>query len=166
MTDDASTWKRCSTCKKPIAFASPYFTCSVSTCNRKGTDFVFCAVACWDAHVPMLRHRDAWAEDAQAPTRAEWEGRQQAEAARAAAPAAAATPRPAVAPPTPSGEPIPHDVLVVVSKLKAYVRARSGMNTSDGVTEVLSDRLRNLCDRAIEQARAAGRKTVLDRDFD
>lgn len=164
-TEDATTWKRCSTCKKPIAFASAYFTCSVSTCNRKGTDFVFCGVSCWDAHVPMLRHRDAWAEDAQAPTRAEWEGRQRAETERAAA-AAAAAPRPTAAVPTPSGEPIPRDVLVVVSKLKAYVRARSGMNTSDGVTEVLSDRLRNLCDRAIEQARAAGRKTVLDRDFD
>jgi hypothetical protein len=166
VTDDASIWKRCSTCKKPIAFASPYFTCSVSTCNRKGTDFVFCEVSCWDAHVPMLRHRDAWAEDAKAPTRAEWEGRQAAEAERAAATTVASAARPAAAPAAPSGEPIPHDVLVVVSKLKAYVRARSGMNTSDGVTEVLSDRLRHLCDRAIEQARAAGRKTVLDRDFD
>jgi len=166
VTDDASTWKRCSTCKKPIAFASPYFTCSVSTCNRKGTDFVFCEVACWDAHVPMLRHRDAWAEDAKAPTLAEWEGRQRAEAERASVSDADSKPRPVAAAPTPSGEPVPHDVLVVVSKLKAYVRARSGMNTSDGVTDVLSDRLRNLCDRAIEQARAAGRKTVLDRDFD
>ena len=50
MTDDASAWKRCSTCKKPIGFASAYFTCSVSTCNRKGTDFAFCEVSCWDAH--------------------------------------------------------------------------------------------------------------------
>jgi histone H3/H4 len=57
------------------------------------------------------------------------------------------------------------DVLVVVSKLKDYVRARSGMNTSDGVVEVLSDRLRDLCDRAIERASRDGRKTVLDRDF-
>jgi len=114
----------------------------------------------------MLRHRDAWAEDAKAPTLAEWEGRQRAEAERASVSDADSKPRPVAAAPTPSGEPVPHDVLVVVSKLKAYVRARSGMNTSDGVTDVLSDRLRNLCDRAIEQARAAGRKTVLDRDFD
>jgi histone H3/H4 len=60
---------------------------------------------------------------------------------------------------------VPEDVLVVVSKLKAYIRAASGMNTSDGVAEVLSARLRELCDAAIEQARAAGRKTVMDRDF-
>ena len=170
--DDATSWKRCSTCKKPIAFATGYFTCNVSTCNRKGTDFAFCSVSCWDAHVPVLRHRDAWAEEQQAPTAAEWAARQRAEAGRAAAPPAEPRPRPVAATaPAASGsggpgEAIPHDVLVVVSKLKAYVRARSGINTSDGVTEVLSDRLRALCDRAIDQARAMGRKTVLDRDFD
>jgi hypothetical protein len=165
-TEEASIWKRCSTCKKPIAFAAGYFTCSVSTCNRKGTDFAFCGVSCWDAHVPVLRHRDAWADEAQAPTRAEWEGRQRAETERAAAAPVESKQRPTPPAPVASGEPIPRDVLVVVSKLKAYVRARSGMNTSDGVTDVLSDRLRVLCDRAIEQARAHGRKTILDRDFD
>lgn len=169
-TDDASAWKRCSTCKKPIAFGVGYFTCSVSTCNRKGTDFGFCSVSCWDAHVPVLRHRDAWADEATAPTAAEWAAQKRAEAERATAPPRpSASPAPAheaSAPPTPPGGPIPHDVLIVVSKLKAYVRARSGMNTSDAVTDVLSDRVRALCDKAIEQARAMGRKTVLDRDFD
>ena len=174
MTDDATTWKRCSTCKKPIAFGSGYFTCNVSTCNRKGTDFAFCSVSCWDAHVPVLRHRDAWAEEQRAPTAAAWAEQQRAEAERAAAPPPEPRPRSVAAPataatsaPAPSGagQPLPHDVLVVVSKLKAYVRARSGMNTSDGVADVLSDRLRGLCDEAIERARAAGRKTVLDRDF-
>jgi len=169
-TEDASIWKRCNSCKKPIAFATDYFTCNVSTCNRKGTDFAFCSVSCWDAHVPVLRHRDAWAEEQRAPTAAEWAARQSAETERATAPPAESRPRPvAAAAPSVrggSGEAIPNDVLVVVSKLKAYVRARSGMNTSDGVTDVLSDRLRALCDQAIEQARAMGRKTVLDRDFD
>jgi hypothetical protein len=178
VTDDATTWKRCSTCKKPIAFARDYFTCSVSTCNRKGTDFAFCSVSCWDAHVPVLRHRDAWADEARAPTAAEWAARQRAESERAAAPPADARPRSVVASPAPSsvtpssasssgpGGAVPHEVLIVVSKLKAYVRARSGMNTSDGVMDVLSDRLRALCDQAISNARNAGRKTVLDRDFD
>ena len=32
--------------------------------------------------------------------------------------------------------------------------------------DVLSDYVRVLCDRAIDSARAEGRKTVLDRDFD
>ena len=59
----------------------------------------------------------------------------------------------------------PRDVLIVASKLKAYVRARSGMNTSDGVIAELSDRVRALCDDAIDRAREEGRKTLMDRDF-
>lgn len=165
-SEDASPWKRCNTCKKPIAFGGGYFSCNVSTCNRKGTDFAFCSVACWDAHVPVFRHRDAWAEEQTAPTAAEWAARQRAEAARAAAPPAAPRAATASAPAAPSAGEVPHDVLIVVSKLKAYVRARSGMNTSDAVADVLSDRVRALCDRAIEQARVHGRKTLLDRDFD
>ena len=57
------------------------------------------------------------------------------------------------------------DILIVVSKLKKYIRARSGMNTSDNVMEVLSAHLRRICDRAIQKANEEGRKTVLDRDF-
>jgi hypothetical protein len=64
-----------------------------------------------------------------------------------------------------SSDDLPEDVLVVVSKLKAYVKARSGMNTSDGVVDVLSAKIRKLCDAAIEVAQTEGRKTVLDRDF-
>jgi len=58
------------------------------------------------------------------------------------------------------------DVLVVVSRFKAYVRERFGMNTSDAVMDVLSDHLRAICHRAAENARADGRKTVMDRDFE
>jgi histone H3/H4 len=57
------------------------------------------------------------------------------------------------------------EVLVVVSKIKSYIKDRSGMNTSGGVAPVLSDKVRRLCDEAIERARADGRKTVMDRDF-
>jgi len=64
----------------------------------------------------------------------------------------------------PTGE-VPREVLVVVSKLKSYIKTRSGMNTSDGVIPVLSDEIRRLCDRAIENATRDGRKTVMDRDF-
>jgi len=171
---DAAGWRRCSTCKKPIAFASGYFTCNVSTCNRKGTDFAFCSVACWDAHVPVYRHRDAWAEEQRAPTAAAWAAEQRQHAERAATPPAEPRPRPAAptthqppaaTPRQPRGSDVPEDVLIVVSKLKAYIRAKSGMNTSDGVADVLSDRLRELCDAAIEEARTQGRKTVMDRDF-
>lgn len=162
---DGDAWKRCSTCKTPIAFGAPYFACSVSTCSRKATDFAFCSVGCWDAHVPVYRHRDAWAEERRAPTRTEHAAAERArgeEAERhAARPATPIQPTPIV-----ETGPIPDDVLVVVSKLKAYVKARSGMKTSDTVMPVLSERLRRLCDAAIERAAAAGRKTILDRDFE
>jgi histone H3/H4 len=39
------------------------------------------------------------------------------------------------------------------------------MNTSDGVMDVLSDIVRELCDGAIRKAAQEGRKTVMDRDF-
>ncbi len=64
-----------------------------------------------------------------------------------------------------SKEPIPHDILIVASKLKDYIRARSDMNTSASVMDILSDIVRIECDRAIDNARREGRKTVLDRDF-
>lgn len=57
------------------------------------------------------------------------------------------------------------DVLVVASKLKSYIKEKSGMNTSANVLTALSDRIRGLCDEAIENARKDGRKTVKDRDF-
>ena len=57
------------------------------------------------------------------------------------------------------------DVLVVVSKLKTYVRQAAGMNTSGNVPPALSSLIRQLCDKAIENARNDGRKTVMDRDF-
>ena len=56
------------------------------------------------------------------------------------------------------------DVLIVVSKLKNYIRTASGMNTAGNVAPVLSDIVREVCDRAIENAKADGRKTVMDRD--
>jgi hypothetical protein len=161
---DQNAWRVCSTCKQPIAFGAGYYVCNVSTCNRKATDFAFCSVACWDAHVPTFRHRESWAVDKRAPTRAAWEGERQRadveEKERAARAAERAQPTPIVQ----TGE-VPIDILIIASKLKAYIRARSGMNTSESVLDVLSDRVRTLCDAAIDNAAQAGRKTVLDRDF-
>ncbi len=58
-----------------------------------------------------------------------------------------------------------NEVLVVASKIKAYIKDKGDMKTSANVLEVLSDRLRAMCDQAVESARSDGRKTVLDRDF-
>jgi histone H3/H4 len=57
------------------------------------------------------------------------------------------------------------EVLVVASKLKGYIRSKADMNTSAAVTDVLSDKIREMCDQAIENAKRDGRKTVMDRDF-
>ncbi len=57
------------------------------------------------------------------------------------------------------------EVLVVASKIKTYIKQNGDMKTSASVLQALSDRLRGLCDQAIESARSDGRKTILDRDI-
>ena len=56
------------------------------------------------------------------------------------------------------------EVLVVTSKVKRYIKEKSDMNTAGAVAEVLSARVRALCDAAIEAAKKDGRKTIKDRD--
>jgi hypothetical protein len=166
------TWRQCSSCRAAIGFEQIYWECSVSTCARVArTGLFFCSVSCWEAHLPTMRHREAWAVEKHSPTAAAWQ-RQLAEDSGRATPAPAAArveqPRRQVvsAPAAASDEDVDEDdILVVVSKLKKYVRAKSGMNTSDNVMGVLSDILRKVCDRAIQKAAEEGRKTVLDRDF-
>lgn len=64
---EGSAWDKCSVCKKPIPFAAKYYKCSVSTCNRPRFQLYFCSVDCWDAHLPVQRHRSAHASEAVAP---------------------------------------------------------------------------------------------------
>ena len=177
-----TVWMRCSACRVEIGFGAPYWACSVSTCNRSRTRLVFCSVPCWDSHVADAHHRDAWAVESRAPSRAAWEQERRAEESRpaAAAPAPARAPAQAapvrhvvapVAPVAPAPAPGPtlasgveREILIVVSKLKKYIKDRSGMNSSDAVADVLSDHVRAICDDAIRAAAQDGRKTVLDRD--
>ena len=163
----ADQFRVCSTCKTPIAFGARYYRCSVSTCNRSRLALFFCSLPCWDAHLPEARHRDAWAEETRAPSREQWQAEQDAAEAAEAEKANTMndkTPRERRIVGSPSDE-MPREVLIVVSKLKAYIKARSGMNTSDAVTDALSDHIRRLCDLAIDNASVDNRKTVLDRDF-
>lgn len=153
-------WRKCATCKKPIAFGATYWACNVTTCNNPRTGFVFCSVECWDAHLPVMNHRSAWSEEKKAPSGGGAEAAPSApRAARSATKGEAGT--------MDSAQPATKDneILVVVSKMKAYIREKSGMNTSADVMEVLSDKLRNLADEGIIRARQDGRKTVMARDF-
>lgn len=173
-----AAWKHCSTCKKEIAFEATYYLCNVSTCRRKRTGMFFCSVDCWEAHLPLMRHREAWAEEEQAPTQAQWEAARSGEdkparrvvASPGASPSRSASggaPRRRVvgAKPTPVPDG-PREVLIVASRLKHFIRETWGLNTSEGVLEPLSEEVRRLCMKAVERAREDGRKTVLDRDFD
>jgi len=162
-----NTWKVCSICKKDLPYEGQYYLCSVSTCQRKRTGLYFCSPACFEAHLPMMRHRDAWAELAKAPTRAQAEA--DAAAEREAEATEHAEPRRRIVAPvavTAASADSGDDVLVVVSKLKKFIRDQSGMNTSDGVVSVLSRHLRELSIQALRVAAADGRKTVMDRDFE
>jgi len=57
------------------------------------------------------------------------------------------------------------DVLVVTSKIKKYIKDTADMNTSGDVPAVISKKIEELLNQAIERAKADGRKTVKDRDF-
>jgi len=58
------------------------------------------------------------------------------------------------------------EVLVVASKVKQIVKANSELNTSASVMDALSKIVEREILKAIERAKADGRKTVMDRDFD
>lgn len=218
-------FRLCSSCKRTaLEFGKRYYVCSVSTCNRSRNPLTFCSLPCFEAHVPVLRHREAWAEEKTAPTRDQFLAeRELAESSESAAgrtkpasgagsgedwresPSGRAKPRPEQvvdnerlgraalnrSPGTDTRAPSvvrraatatrfqpaankellmsdeqgTKEVLVVISKVKAYIRAKSSMNTSDAVTEALSDSVRTTCDQAIEKAKGEGRKTVMARDI-
>ncbi|MGF1508803.1 MAG: hypothetical protein ACFB9M_04785 [Myxococcota bacterium] len=152
-------WRKCSTCKSPILTGEIHFVCSVSTCTRRGTDFVFCSVNCWDAHVPMMRHKEAYALEKTSPRELEPAPSQptHSEGVRRRT---VSTPKTEAS----SKEELSAEVLVIASKVKAYIKDRSGLNVSAGVMDALSAHVRALCDASIRQARHAERKTVMERD--
>lgn len=57
------------------------------------------------------------------------------------------------------------ETLVVVSKIKAFIKKNAEMNTSASAIDALTKIVENACMKAIEHARNDKRKTVMDRDF-
>jgi hypothetical protein len=157
---EATPWRRCSACKKPIALGAVYWACNVSTCNQKRTALSFCSVSCWEVHLPGANHRESWAVEKRAPKTADGEIVPPAAAGGGVRRLVRST-----APAAPAPDPVPREVLIIASRLKEYVRARVGYNTSDRVLEPLSDLVRRIVDEAIDNARRDGRMTVLDRDI-
>ena len=65
MSDDA--FSKCCMCRKEIPFGATYYRCSVKTCNLGRVKLHFCTPACWDAHLPTARHRNASYIEEKAP---------------------------------------------------------------------------------------------------
>mgnify|MGYP000049862130 CR=1 FL=1 len=190
----AERWRRCSACKSDIALGAIHWVCSVSTCNRKRTALVFCNVDCWEVHLPTERHREAWAIEARAPMTPDPPPAKEAPKSARPAGSSSSAPASRPSPSAPKSSPSPTtlvrkrgaetatpvaaaqrsapasakgnggEILVVASRLKAYIKNASGFNTSDGVLPVLSAALREICDEAIENARRAEQLTVMGRD--
>ncbi|NNM55279.1 MAG: hypothetical protein HKM05_11255 [Spirochaetales bacterium] len=57
------------------------------------------------------------------------------------------------------------ETLVIASKVKAYIKEVADLKCSASVIDVLSEKVRALCDAAIEKAKADSRKTLMDKDF-
>jgi histone H3/H4 len=103
-----------------------------------------------------MNHRSAWCEERRAPqettgtAKAESPGRRR----RIARPGGES-----------KRDSADDEILIVASRLKAYIDRKSGMKTSADVLPVLSDMVREAASLAIENARDDGRRTVKARDF-
>lgn len=151
---DTSYWRKCGSCKKEIGYNTIYQTCSVSSCNK----FAFCSVDCWNQHNPVMNHKSAWAEERRSPKKEDAVPESEPVRRIVVQPKASSAPSASSA--------MEHEVLIVASKLKQYIKDKYDMNTSANVMDILSHQVRRITDRAIEKARAEGRKTVMDRDFE
>tara|TARA_Y100000768_G_C23988657_1_gene690610 strand:- start:2579 stop:2908 length:330 start_codon:yes stop_codon:yes gene_type:complete len=108
-----------------------------------------------------MSHKSAGADEYQSPSKAQWMAEQSSEP-KVRIIKSHSTPQNSG-----GGSGVDYDdILVVVSKMKNYVKAQSGLNVSGDVNSVLSDIIRQACDQAIIKARADGRKTMMARDFD
>ncbi|WPU63338.1 hypothetical protein ACJVC5_15265 [Peredibacter sp. HCB2-198] len=57
------------------------------------------------------------------------------------------------------------EALVVASKVKKLIKDELGLSTSSQAIDQLTVRVQTICLKAIENAKADKRKTVMDRDF-
>ena len=175
MSETAQAYfKKCSSCKKEIPYASSYYVCSVSTCRHKRKGFHFCSVPCWDAHLGYANHREAWAVEETAPAAAKIATK----ASSADSNAAGREPRRAVvsdSQPVTAGrtasvaeqaKAITADTLVVVSKVKKLIKEQAGFSTSQCCIDALTQKVVEESLKGIANARSAERKTVMGRDIE
>ena len=159
MSQEQNYWRKCIVCKKPINFSTKYYKCSVSSCDKKRAPAQFCSVDCWDIHRSIMSHKSAGADEYQSPSKEQWISQQASEPKVRIVKTQSSSSSPDI------GSANTDDILVVVSKLKNFVKDSSGLNTSADVIPVLSEILRQACTKAVQNAHKEGRKTLMARDF-
>lgn len=158
--EDQNFWRKCVVCKKEINFSTKYYKCSVSSCDKKRSPAQFCSVECWDVHRSIMGHKSAGAEEYHSPTKSQWqESLKDSPRVRLVA----SKSKPSTE--TNKKQLSDSEVLVVVSKLKAFVKENTGLNTSADVIDQLSDEIRDSCLKAAQSAHREGRKTLMAKDF-
>lgn len=158
MSENQSYWRKCIVCKKEINFSTKYYKCSVTSCDKKRAPAQFCSVECWDVHRSIMGHKSAGAEEYHSPSKDQWLSLQNNE------PKVRVVTTKVVK--EVNTESLNSDeVLVVVSKLKGFVKETTGLNTSADVIPVLSDYIREICLKAAQNAHRDERKTLMARDF-
>ncbi|MFI5391153.1 MAG: hypothetical protein ACHQYQ_07320 [Bacteriovoracales bacterium] len=145
---ESNYWRKCGSCKKEIGFNTIYQACSVSSCRK----MVFCSVDCWDLHNPVMNHKSSWAEERRSPKKGEENSEEGRRVRMISSPKTQVEQN--------------HEILIVASKLKQFIKDKYDMNTSSNVMDILSSKVRDLTGSAVEKARMEGRKTVMDRDYE
>lgn len=136
---------------------------------------MFCSPVCWDGHLGYARHRESYAEEALAPTREEFLTSQEEDEEDSPMSHDGEKRRIVISHPpvsgqnagaiSPSRSSLPAvETLVVVSKIKKFVRDQSGFNTSQCAIDALTQKVVEECLKGIERANAVGRKTFMGRD--
>lgn len=152
--NDLTYWRKCGSCKKEIGFNTVYQACNVSTCRK----LVFCSVDCWNLHNPVMNHKNSWAEENRSPRKESYIRQEDNDAPRRVI---VKVPSEKVEVSSANEE----DILIVASKLKAYIKDKHDLSTAANVMEALSSLVRRATDEAVLRARQEGRKTLMDRDF-
>lgn len=155
----STTWKNCSSCKQPITLSSKYYICSVSSCNVRNTNYVFCSIPCFDKHVPLERHKSAGAIEEIAPSTLETVNKHASAPKGQRRIIGSQQSKPSNKQMSKGG-----DILVIASRFKDFITQQSEFNTSASVMNALSDHLRHVAMQAIDNAREDGRKTVMEQD--
>lgn len=155
--EENNYWRKCSSCKKEIGLGKTYQVCEVTSCKKHA----FCSVSCWNLHNEVMNHKSAGAIEMRAPYVKDKEESE-----------APTTGRRIIVNPNNVQQKIgttttmDHEVLIVASKLKQYVKEKYDLNTSANVMEALSHVVRKVTDEAASKALSSGRKTLMDRDFE